>query len=73
MLSSDVNPVLKKKNPFDKIDYRPVSVLPTISKIFEKIIENQLNHYIHNHLSTSFCGYQCNGKLRLQEIRTLKS
>lgn len=43
---TDVTPLLKKKNPLDKINYRPVSVLSTISEIFEKPMEKQLNHYI---------------------------
>ena len=43
---ADVTPVFKKKNPFDKTKSRPVSVLLTTSKIFEKLREKQLNHYI---------------------------
>ena len=54
---ADVTPVIKK-NPLDKTSYRPVSDLPTISKIFEKLMEKQLNHYIQNHLSPYLCGYR---------------
>ena len=43
---TDVTPFLKKKNPLDTINYRPVSVLSTISEIFEKPMGKQLNHYI---------------------------
>ena len=43
---TDVTPLLKTKNPLDKINYRPVSVLSTISEIFEKPMEKQLNYYI---------------------------
>ena len=32
---ADITPVIKKKNPLHKVNYRPVSVLPSISKIFE--------------------------------------
>ena len=55
---ADVTPVFKKKNPFDKTKSRPVSVLLTTSKIFEKLREKQLNHYIQNHFSPYLCGYQ---------------
>ena len=43
---ADVTPVFKKKMPLDKMDYRPISVLPTILKIFEKLMEKQLNYFI---------------------------
>ena len=32
-------PAFKEKNPLEKINYRPVGVLPATSKIFEKLIE----------------------------------
>ena len=33
---ADVTPVFKKKDPLDKTNYRPVSVLSQVSKIFRK-------------------------------------
>ena len=41
----------KKPDPSDKTNYRPVSVLPLLSKIFEKIIYEQLYEYSKNFLS----------------------
>ena len=35
---SDIATVFKNKYPLSKENYRPVSVLPSISKIFEKLI-----------------------------------
>ena len=54
----DVTPVFKKDDPFNKKNYRPVSVLPTISKICEKLMQRQINNYIINHLSLYLCGYR---------------
>ena len=54
----DVTPVFKKDDPFNKKNYRPVSVLPTISKICEKLMQRQINNYIINHLSSYLCGYR---------------
>ena len=34
-------PVLKKKDPLKKENYRPVSVLPSISKNFEKLMQKK--------------------------------
>ena len=36
---ADITAVLKKKNPLHKVNYRPVSVLPSISKAFEKLMQ----------------------------------
>ena len=35
---ANITLVFKKKNPLHKVNYRPVSVLPSISKIFEKLM-----------------------------------
>ena len=36
----------KKLDPSDKANHRPVSVLPLLSKVFEKIIYDQLYEYL---------------------------
>ena len=36
----------KVDNPKQNADYRPVSVLPTLSKVFERLTLKQLVHYI---------------------------
>ena len=36
----DVSPVFKKGNNNDKTNYRPVSILPSLSKIYESLIHN---------------------------------
>ena len=43
---ADVTPVFKKKDPLDKTNYRPVSVLPPVSKIFERLMQKQINEHI---------------------------
>ena len=50
----------KKKDKSDKTNYRPVSILPNISKIYEKIIYNELYEYFHDKLFLSQCGF-CKG------------
>ena len=41
---ADITSVCKKKNHLHKENYRPVSVLPIISKLFEKLMQNQILH-----------------------------
>ena len=40
--NADVTPMFGKKNPLNKENYRSVSVLPIISKVFEKLMQNQI-------------------------------
>ena len=39
---ADVVPVFKKEDPTLAKNYRPISLLPTISKIFERVMLNQI-------------------------------
>ena len=39
-------------------NYRPVSVLPGISKVFEKLMQKQISGYISNFLSPYLCWYR---------------
>ena len=41
-----VIPIYKKDEEDDFNNYRPISLLPTISKIFERVVHTQLFHYI---------------------------
>ena len=55
---AEVIPLFKKVDPFDKTNYRPVTLLSDISKAFERIIYNQMDEYIESFLSkvlTGFC------------------
>ena len=42
----------------DKTNYRPISILPLISKLFEKVICQQLSEYIEKYLSMMLCGFR---------------
>ncbi len=46
MKSAKVIPIFKKGNKQDRGYYRPISLLPTISKIMEKCIDNQIRSYM---------------------------
>ena len=39
--AADMTPIFKKEDPLNKKNYRPVRVLPTISKIFERALFDQ--------------------------------
>ena len=47
---ADVTPIFKKGNDNEKENYRPVSMLSTFSKVFEKLLFEQ----IHDHMQSKF-------------------
>ena len=57
---ADVSPVFKKRNHNDKTNFRPVSILPSLSKIYERLIYNQINQMTENALSIFQCGSRKN-------------
>ena len=55
---ADITPVHKKGNKSMKENYRPVSILSSFSKIFEKIIYNDISKYMEDKLSPYLCGFR---------------
>ena len=55
---ADVKPVFKKDSRTDKKNYRPISILPNISKIYERCINKQLEEYFQALLSKYQCGFR---------------
>ena len=48
----------KKLDPLQKENYRPVSLLPHVSKIFERIIHKQITNYMTDKLAHSITGFR---------------
>ena len=42
---AEIYPTFKKDDPHDKSNYRPVSILVTLDKVFEKCLARQLSDY----------------------------
>ena len=58
MKNAEVTPVFKKGDRLNISNYRPVSILPSDSKIFEKLLFSQINNYIDPYLSIYPCGFR---------------
>ena len=56
--SADISAAFKQGSRNKKENYRPISILPLISKIFEKIICRQLSNHFDNILSKFQCGFR---------------
>ena len=55
---ADISPIFKKLESIFVKNYRPVSVLPVVSKLFERLMQKQTNDFIEKHLSPDLCGYR---------------
>ena len=55
---ANVTPIFKKDDLLDKGNFRAVSILPLLSKVFEKLIYKQLSSYIESFLSSIICGFR---------------
>ena len=53
-----MTPVFKIENASLLKNHRPVSVLPVVSEIYERIMQKQILQYIDKHLSLHLCGYR---------------
>jgi hypothetical protein len=49
--AAQASALFKKNNSLDKSNYRPISVLPTISKFYERAIFDQLMEFLNNHFN----------------------
>ena len=47
--SAKVMPIYKKNSKMEACNYRPISILNTLSKLFERIVYQQLNAYLQTH------------------------
>ena len=56
--NADVSPIHKEKETTAKKNYRPVSVLPILSKVYERNMYESIFSYIDKFLSPNLFGYR---------------
>ena len=55
---AQVTPIHKKNDTLSKTNYRPVSILKTTSKLYEKVLSEQLSQYFDNILDQYMCAFR---------------
>ena len=55
---AQVIPLHKKNDPMDKTNFRPVSVLTALSKLYENTISEQLSLYFENIFDQNLCAFR---------------
>ena len=55
---ADVIPVFKKGSKNSKHNYRPISILKNISKVYERVMFKQIGDFMENYFSKFQCGFR---------------
>ena len=51
--SADITPVCKKEDASHACNYRPISIIPAMCRLFERILADNINYHLYqNHLIT---------------------
>ena len=58
MKLADITPIFKKDEKTEKKNYRPISILSSLSKVFERLLCDQLNTFMVNKFSPYLCGFR---------------
>ena len=70
---ADVSPIFKTDDSAFKKNYRPISVLPCISKIFERVLNNQMVRFMKERLSDLLCGFREKDRMQHALITLIES
>ena len=55
---ANVTPIFKKDDKFRKENYRGISVLKVLAKVFERLLYKQLNNFMSTKFSPFLCGFR---------------
>ena len=64
---------LKKKIGFKKENYRPVSILLHMSKVFERILYKQIDTFMTTKFSPCLCGFRRNHNAQYLLLKTIET
>ena len=56
--AAEVSPIFLKNDDLEKENYRPASVLPHMSKVFERIMYTQIESFTEDKLSKLLTGFK---------------
>ena len=56
--AGDIISLFKKEDAFTKKNYGPITVLPSVSKIYERLMQDQKLPFVQSFLSSLLCGFR---------------
>ena len=69
----DITPVLKKGDTTDKTNYRPISSLSNLSKVFEKLTYTQINSFMEPKLYKYLAGFRVKYNTHHALLKTIET
>ena len=72
MKLANITPLHKKGDSTIESNYRPVSILPATSKVFERILQKQILSHMDKYLSPLLCGFRKGFKTEDALLRMLE-
>ena len=70
---ADISPVFKKGDITSKENYRPISTLPNMSKVFERLMYDQIEKFMKNELSPLLTVFRKNYSTQHALLRTIQT
>ena len=70
---ADITPIFKKEDSLNKENYRPVSILPHLSKVFERILYKQIDSFMKNKFSPYLCGFRKNHNAQYSLLKMIEN
>ena len=55
---AEISPAHKKEEKTNKDNYRPVSIFPSVSTSFERIVYDEIEKYMSKRFSAHLCGFR---------------
>ena len=65
--TSNVTPILKHGDPSSVLNYRPISLLPLLSKLLERIVHNKISNFLYSNKLLSNCQFGFRPRSSTQE------
>ena len=70
---ADITPIFKKEDSLNKENYRPVSILSHLSKVFERILYKQIESFMKNKFSPYLCGFRKNHNAQYSLLKMIEN
>ena len=69
---ADITPIFKKEDSLNKENYRPVSILPHLSKVFERILYKEIDSFMENKFSPYLRGFRENHNAQYSLLKMIE-
>ena len=70
---ADVSPIFKKEDRFKRENYRPVSILPHMLKVFERILYKQIDTFMTTKFPPYLCGFRKNHNAQYSLLKMIET